>query len=58
MYDIVNVFRCLGLIEKVKLEGVKPGYRWIGCQGLLGVIGRVRDGVKVEEGDGEEEEKD
>lgn len=30
LYDIVNVFKCMGLVRKIKVEGCKPGYEWMG----------------------------
>lgn len=41
LYDIVNVFKCLGLVEKVKLSkegGGKPIYTWLGHQQLIKII--------------------
>lgn len=34
LYDIVNVFKCLGLVRKVKTSGAKPAYEWLGCEEL------------------------
>jgi hypothetical protein len=31
LYDIVNVFKCIGLVDKVKISGCKPAYAWLGC---------------------------
>lgn len=41
LYDIVNVFKCLGFIKKVKAcknLGGKPVYQWQGCERLEEVI--------------------
>lgn len=30
LYDIVNVFKSLGLVRKISLGTKKPGFRWLG----------------------------
>jgi transcription factor E2F7/8 len=30
LYDIINVFRSLGLVRKASLPSKKPGYEWAG----------------------------
>jgi len=30
LYDIINVFRSLGLVKKTALGVKKPGYEWVG----------------------------
>jgi transcription factor E2F7/8 len=30
LYDIINVFRSLGLVKKTSLPSKKPGYEWAG----------------------------
>ena len=34
LYDIANVFKSLGLLQKVTLLTKKPGFEWIGVSGL------------------------
>lgn len=34
LYDIINVFRSLGLVRKVTLSCKKPGYLWTGTDFL------------------------
>jgi len=38
LYDIVNIFKSVGLIQKVRLENNKPAYKWLGIQGILNYI--------------------
>jgi transcription factor E2F7/8 len=35
LYDIVNVFRSLGLIKKTHVPSKKPGFIWLGTAQLL-----------------------
>ena len=30
LYDISNVFKSIGIINKVKIENNKPAYEWVG----------------------------
>ena len=30
LYDIVNVFKSLGLVKKISLGTKKPGFKWLG----------------------------
>lgn len=34
LYDIVNVFKSLGLVEKTDNGGKKSGFKWLGTEGL------------------------
>lgn len=38
LYDIINVFRSLGLVRKTSLPSKKPGYEWAGTQYLQHII--------------------
>ncbi len=35
LYDIANVYKSLGLLKKTYLSNRKPGFEWVGPQGLL-----------------------
>jgi len=41
LYDIVNVFKSLGLIEKIKSEK-KPLFKWLGVHGLESKIEEIK----------------
>lgn len=30
LYDIVNVFKSIGLVEKASMPNKKPGFQWLG----------------------------
>lgn len=30
LYDIVNVFKSLGLVQKMHIPSKKPGFEWLG----------------------------
>lgn len=34
LYDIINVFRSLGLVRRASLPSKKPGYEWAGTKNL------------------------
>lgn len=38
LYDIVNVFKSVGLVEKTPMPNKKPGFRWLGTERLVGII--------------------
>lgn len=38
LYDIVNVFKCLGLVKKVHIETGKNGFEWQGVSMLHQII--------------------
>ena len=38
LYDIVNVFKSVGLVEKAHLPNKKPGFRWSGLKQLEQII--------------------
>jgi len=38
LYDIVNIFKSIGLIQKVRVENNKPGYKWLGIEGIIEYI--------------------
>lgn len=40
LYDIINVFRSLGLVKKTSLGSKKPGYEWAGTEYLQHLIVR------------------
>ena len=40
LYDIINVFRSLGLVKKISLASKKPGYEWAGTEYLQHLIVR------------------
>jgi len=42
LYDIVNVFKSLGLIEKIKSEK-KPLFKWLGVDGLESKIEEIKN---------------
>lgn len=37
LYDIVNVFKSVGLVEN-PMPNKKPGFRWLGTERLVGII--------------------
>ena len=34
LYDIVNVFKCLGLVNKIHIDTGKSGFEWAGIDRL------------------------
>lgn len=48
LYDIVNVFKSVGLVEKAHLNNNKPGFRWLGVQRLEDIIQQKREQRKEE----------
>lgn len=38
LYDIVNVFKSIGIVSKVHLPSKKPGFQWLGVKQLAEVI--------------------
>lgn len=38
LYDIINVFRSLGLVRKASLPSKRPGYEWAGTEYLEHLI--------------------
>jgi hypothetical protein len=38
LYDIVNVFKSVGLVEKVHMPNKKAGFRWVGTDYLVKII--------------------
>ena len=38
LYDIINVFKSLGLVKKTTLPSKKPGFKWLGTENLLNYI--------------------
>jgi hypothetical protein len=40
LYDIVNVFQCVGLIKKVRRNGMKMGYQWLGYENMSKMCGK------------------
>ena len=35
LYDIVNVYKSIGLVRKISLTGKKSGFQWMGTDQLL-----------------------
>ena len=44
LYDIVNVFKSLKLVEKTCLPNKKPGFKWKGTNDLLRYIDQRSQG--------------
>lgn len=42
LYDIVNVFKSVGLVEKAPMANKKPGFQWLGTQRLVKIIEEKR----------------
>ena len=42
LYDIANVLKALNLIEKILLHNHKPGFRWLGYNGFLVYLEKLR----------------
>jgi transcription factor E2F7/8 len=38
LYDIVNVFKSLGLIQKTHVPSKRPGFIWLGTKHLLALV--------------------
>ena len=35
LYDVANVFKCLNIIKKTRIDNRKTGFEWAGIQGLI-----------------------
>lgn len=49
LYDIVNVFKCLGLVKKVHVETGKNGFQWLGVEKLKELVEERKNKNQVKE---------
>lgn len=42
LYDIVNVFKSIAIVQRVRVAGMKPSFQWQGLAGLKELIARQR----------------
>lgn len=48
LYDIVNVFKSLGLVHKVHIPSKKPGFSWLGASRLQNIIQERKEKIMGE----------
>lgn len=42
LYDIVNVFKSIAIVQRVRVSGMKPSFQWQGLSGLEELIVKQR----------------